>query len=170
VRWLALTEPGSGSGLLAAAVALGSSLQANVSPYSVAAFERAKHDHELQPSGFSWVHLDHRHMGVGGDDSWSPTGVVFILGDTACTWGCLNVSGWQACDTARNSNLHFSPRPLHITPLHPPTLAVHEEHLVPPGQYGFSLLLKPLEGAAASGPDNVQSLAERANAEWRAHL
>ncbi|PRW56286.1 Beta-galactosidase isoform A [Chlorella sorokiniana] len=120
VRWLALTEPGSGSGLLAAAVALGSSLQANVSPYSVAAFERAKHDHELQPSGFSWVHLDHRHMGVGGDDSWSPT--------------------------------------------------VHEEHLVPPGQYGFSLLLKPLEGAAASGPDNVQSLAERANAEWRAHL
>ena len=28
----------------------------------------------LQPSGFNWVHLDHRHMGVGGDDSWSPTG------------------------------------------------------------------------------------------------
>ncbi len=28
----------------------------------------------VQPSGFNWVHLDHCHMGVGGDDSWSPTG------------------------------------------------------------------------------------------------
>ena len=28
----------------------------------------------LQSDGFTWVHLDHRHMGVGGDDSWSPTG------------------------------------------------------------------------------------------------
>ena len=34
----------------------------------------------LQASPFTWVHLDHRHMGVGGDDSWSPTGAVPALG------------------------------------------------------------------------------------------
>lgn len=32
-----------------------------------------------QPSGFTWLHLDHRHMGVGGDDSWSPTGAALLM-------------------------------------------------------------------------------------------
>lgn len=48
--------------------------------------------------------------------------------------------------------------------------AVHEEYLVPPAHYSFSLLLKPLDAAAASAEGGTQSLAERANAEWRAHL
>ncbi|KAL4457400.1 hypothetical protein ABPG75_012265 [Micractinium tetrahymenae] len=119
VRWLALSErSGSGRGLLAAAVGAGSTMQMNVSPYSVRSFERAKHDHELQPSGFTWVHLDHQHMGVGGDDSWSPT--------------------------------------------------VHKEYLVPPAQYDFSLLLKPLP-AATSGQSG-SSTVEAATAAWRALL
>jgi hypothetical protein len=75
VRWLALGDDGGAAGgLLAAAAGAGESLQAAVSPFSVAAFEAARHDHELEPSGFTWVHLDHAHMGLGGDDSWSPTG------------------------------------------------------------------------------------------------
>lgn len=52
----------------------------------------------------------------------------------------------------------------------PPVLAVYEEYAVPPGQYSFSLLFKPLDAAAASGENSGPSLAERANAEWRAQL
>ena len=33
----------------------------------------AKHDYELVPDAYTHLHLDHRHMGVGGDDSWSPS-------------------------------------------------------------------------------------------------
>lgn len=33
----------------------------------------AKHDYELRADNFTHLHLDHRHMGVGGDDSWSPS-------------------------------------------------------------------------------------------------
>ncbi len=41
--------------------------------YSIATLMAAKHDYELQADGFTHLHLDHRHMGVGGDDSWSPS-------------------------------------------------------------------------------------------------
>ena len=33
----------------------------------------ARHDYELQPDGINHVYLDHLHMGLGGDDSWSPS-------------------------------------------------------------------------------------------------
>ena len=33
----------------------------------------ARHDYELQPDSMNHVYLDHRHMGLGGDDSWSPS-------------------------------------------------------------------------------------------------
>ncbi len=33
----------------------------------------ARHDHELQADSMNHVYLDHRHMGLGGDDSWSPS-------------------------------------------------------------------------------------------------
>jgi beta-galactosidase len=48
-------------------------MQFSASPFSVDAFDRARHDHELVADGFTHVHLDAVHMGVGGDDSWSPT-------------------------------------------------------------------------------------------------
>lgn len=48
VRWLSLTDPASGGGLLAAAAGAGQALQASVSPYSVRSFEAAAHDHQLE--------------------------------------------------------------------------------------------------------------------------
>jgi hypothetical protein len=65
VRWLAL-------GGRVAAASLGAPVQANVSRFPLAAFSGAGHDEELVPDGSLHVHLDAAHMGVGGDDSWSP--------------------------------------------------------------------------------------------------
>lgn len=33
----------------------------------------ARHDYELEPDSMNHVYLDHKHMGLGGDDSWSPS-------------------------------------------------------------------------------------------------
>ena len=33
----------------------------------------ARHDYELEPDSMNHVYLDHKHVGVGGDDSWSPS-------------------------------------------------------------------------------------------------
>ena len=41
--------------------------------YSMAALAAAKHEHELEPDERHHVHLDAAHMGLGGDDSWSPS-------------------------------------------------------------------------------------------------
>jgi beta-galactosidase len=48
-------------------------LQINVSPYSMEDVHRARHQHDLQQGAALHLHLDHQHMGVGGDDSWSPS-------------------------------------------------------------------------------------------------
>jgi beta-galactosidase len=51
-----------------------STLQMNLSAYSWQTLNAAKHQHELAPDPTGWhLHLDSAHMGVGGDDSWSPT-------------------------------------------------------------------------------------------------
>jgi beta-galactosidase len=44
----------------------------NASPYSQEDVQSAKHWSEINPSGTTHLYLDHRHMGVGGDDSWTP--------------------------------------------------------------------------------------------------
>ncbi len=41
--------------------------------FSLESLAAAKHDFEMQPDARVHVHLDHRHMGVGGDDSWTPS-------------------------------------------------------------------------------------------------
>ncbi len=41
--------------------------------FSIATFMASKHDYELDADKFWHVHLDHRHIGSGGDDSWSPS-------------------------------------------------------------------------------------------------
>lgn len=41
--------------------------------YSMSNLSLARHDYELQPDGINHVYLDHLHMGLGGDDSWSPS-------------------------------------------------------------------------------------------------
>ena len=58
-----------------ASVRLPGTFQFNASIHSVAELEKATHTHELK----EWkdcksvhVHIDHQHMGVGGDNTWEP--------------------------------------------------------------------------------------------------
>lgn len=41
--------------------------------FSIASFMASKHDYELTADSYWHVHLDHKHIGSGGDDSWSPS-------------------------------------------------------------------------------------------------
>ena len=45
----------------------------NVSRYGMAQLMRAQHDHELIEASVLYLQIDGFHMGVGGDDSWSPS-------------------------------------------------------------------------------------------------
>lgn len=47
--------------------------QFNVSQYDATQLTQAKHTNELNPQDCVYLNIDHRHMGVGGDDSWSPS-------------------------------------------------------------------------------------------------
>jgi len=66
-RWVALLRPRR-VGLLF--VALGPLMEFNVLPWTTEDLETARHPHELPDRDFLEVHLDHKHMGVGGDNSW----------------------------------------------------------------------------------------------------
>jgi len=44
-----------------------------VSRYSQAQLRETSHHHLLKEEAGCWLHLDGFHMGVGGDDSWSPS-------------------------------------------------------------------------------------------------
>lgn len=48
-------------------------LQVNISRYSWDQVEAARHDYELHCEDHVHIYADHVHMGVGGDDSWSPS-------------------------------------------------------------------------------------------------
>ncbi len=74
VRWAAVTPAAGGAEGLAVCVAGGGApLQLSVSRFSAEEVHRAAHDHELVADGRVHLHLDAAHMGVGGDDSWSPS-------------------------------------------------------------------------------------------------
>jgi len=45
----------------------------SVSPFGQAQLTAAKHTHELKAEPNVYVYIDAEHMGVGGDDSWSPS-------------------------------------------------------------------------------------------------
>ena len=45
----------------------------SVQPYSTAQLMKTDHWHRMQPENGVWITLDGRHMGVGGDDSWTPS-------------------------------------------------------------------------------------------------
>ncbi|WP_293791640.1 beta-galactosidase [uncultured Pantoea sp.] len=45
----------------------------SLSRYSLEQLRETSHRHLLQPEEGCWLHLDGFHMGVGGDDSWSPS-------------------------------------------------------------------------------------------------
>jgi beta-galactosidase len=51
-----------------------------VSPYGQKQLDEAKHTCDLTTADSTYVYIDHAHMGVGGDDSWSPsTHKAFLL-------------------------------------------------------------------------------------------
>lgn len=45
----------------------------NISRYSQQQLMVTSHRHLLQPEAGTWINIDGFHMGVGGDDSWSPS-------------------------------------------------------------------------------------------------
>lgn len=68
---------GSGGPGILLSVPGGDVAQVSVQRHSLEALEEAAHTHELDAlteagDGGVHVHVDHRHMGVGGDDSWTP--------------------------------------------------------------------------------------------------
>ncbi len=42
-------------------------------PYSLEQLMTTSHWHKLQPEDGVWLSFDHQHMGIGGDDSWTPS-------------------------------------------------------------------------------------------------
>jgi beta-galactosidase len=65
------------------------------SEYSQSTLATAKHTNELVADDVIHLHIDHRHMGVGGDDSWSPsTHKEYLLEDKHYRYSLLlNVQG-----------------------------------------------------------------------------
>lgn len=56
--------------------------QFNISRYSQRQLMETSHRHLLQPEAGTWLNIDGYHMGVGGDDSWSPSvSPEFLLSD-----------------------------------------------------------------------------------------
>ncbi|EMH4163741.1 beta-galactosidase [Pluralibacter gergoviae] len=52
-------------------------------PYGTRQLMEKDHWHAMRPEAGVWVALDHRHMGVGGDDSWTPSvGARWLLTET----------------------------------------------------------------------------------------
>lgn len=72
VRWVSFTNS-EGIGLFASCYDGSAPMQICASYYSTGDLDKATHDKELRQRDTIEVHLDHKHMGLGGDDSWSPS-------------------------------------------------------------------------------------------------
>ena len=66
VRWATVTDA-SGAGLLAAGLPL---LSVNALHHSAEDMDQAGHHHEMTPRAETFLNLDGKQMGLGGDDSW----------------------------------------------------------------------------------------------------
>lgn len=71
VRWVTFQND-RGSGIYASIYSGSPPMQMNASYYSTKELDRATHNEKLVKGDDIEVHLDHKHMGIGGDDSWSP--------------------------------------------------------------------------------------------------
>ncbi|XP_062093159.1 uncharacterized protein LOC133798723 [Humulus lupulus] len=71
VRWVTFQNM-NGVGIYASIYENSPPMQMSASFYSTAQLDLAKHNDDLVKGNNIEVHLDHKHMGVGGDDSWSP--------------------------------------------------------------------------------------------------
>lgn len=72
VSWCSFTDD-KDIGLLLSTAGDGGLMQMSASHHSIAALEAARHDFELTKDNNIYVNVDCAHMGVGGDDSWSPS-------------------------------------------------------------------------------------------------
>ncbi|WP_313668302.1 beta-galactosidase [Atlantibacter sp.] len=55
----------------------------SLQPYGTEQLTRVDHWHRMQPEEGVWITLDGQHMGIGGDDSWTPSvQPQFLLSDT----------------------------------------------------------------------------------------
>ncbi|MEO1012088.1 MAG: glycoside hydrolase family 2 TIM barrel-domain containing protein [Bacteroidota bacterium] len=68
VQWFSLTND-QGTGILVQADS--EPLSISAWPYTTWDIENAVHSYDLKPRDFITVNIDHKQMGVGGDDSWS---------------------------------------------------------------------------------------------------
>ena len=68
VRWMELLSDGMGSLRIEA----DTPFCFTAKDYSDDALNDAKTSHKLSRGEATWLHIDHRVMGLGGDDSWSP--------------------------------------------------------------------------------------------------
>ncbi|XP_020414127.1 uncharacterized protein LOC18785437 [Prunus persica] len=71
VRWVTFQNK-DGFGIYASVYGSSTPMQINASYYTTAELDRATHNEDLIKGDDIEVHLDHKHMGLGGDDSWSP--------------------------------------------------------------------------------------------------
>ncbi|XP_073014816.1 LOW QUALITY PROTEIN: uncharacterized protein [Primulina eburnea] len=71
IRWVTFQNK-DGHGIYASIYGGSPPMQMSASYYGTAELERATHNEELVKGENIEVHLDHKHMGIGGDDSWSP--------------------------------------------------------------------------------------------------
>ncbi|GFY94924.1 glycoside hydrolase family 2 protein [Actinidia rufa] len=82
VRWVTFQNK-AGMGIYASMYDGSPPMQMNASYYTTTELDRATHNEELVEGDDIEVHLDHKHMGVGGDDSWSPAvherNIYFLL-------------------------------------------------------------------------------------------
>ena len=67
VRWLELQSGDSSVRFLGLPL-----INFNVQDYSTEALNESKRTHALKRGDQTWLHIDYRQMGLGGDDSWSP--------------------------------------------------------------------------------------------------
>ncbi|CAN6444056.1 unnamed protein product [Victoria cruziana] len=86
VRWVTF-ENSAGLCLFVSCYGGSPPMQMNASKYSTVELEKAAHDEELIECDHVEVHLDHKHMGVGGDDSWSPcVHEKYLIPPVPCTF------------------------------------------------------------------------------------
>ncbi|KAK9283159.1 hypothetical protein L1049_011390 [Liquidambar formosana] len=71
VRWVTF-QNNDGFGIFASIYGSSPPMQMSASYYTTAELDRATHNEELIKGDNIEVHLDHKHMGLAGDDSWSP--------------------------------------------------------------------------------------------------
>lgn len=61
-------------GLFVASAPWSDPVQVSAQEHTLSELESAAHQHELPPPGDSvFLHVDHAHHGLGGDDSWTPS-------------------------------------------------------------------------------------------------